>query len=185
MKKFCITFLLSGIIILTAVAFGGVSKTEGNADYLRIHIRADSNEEEAQRVKYLVRDDVVAYLTPIVAKADEKEEAMRLLEENLSGIEKTANAVLQREGFDYTCKALLTLAEFPTRKYGFYTLEKGVYDALILKLGSGKGDNWWCVVYPPLCFAGNENIEVRYKSLIAEKIEKWKKRQGKEGVDTR
>lgn len=179
MKKICITFLLSSIIILTAVAFGGASKTEGNADFLRIHIRADSNEEEAQRVKYLVRDDVVAYLTPLVAKADEKEEAMRFIEENLSGIEKTANAVLNREGLDYTCKARLTIEEFPTRKYKNYTLEKGFYDALILELGSAKGDNWWCVVYPPLCFAGNENVEVRYKSLIVEKIENWKKRHEK------
>lgn len=177
MKKICITFLLSGIIILTAVAFGETSKTEGNADYLRIHIRADSNEEEAQRVKYLVRDDVVAYLTPLVSQADEKEEAMRLLEENLSGIEKTANEVLKREGFHYFCKARLKAEEFPTRIYGNYTLEEGRYDALILELGRAQGDNWWCVVYPPLCFAGNENVEVRYKSIIAEKIEHWKKRR--------
>ena len=173
MKKNCITFLLLGIIILSVVSlgkFGGEQKTE---EFLRIHIRADSNEEEAQEVKYLVRDSVVEYLTPLVAGATDKRTALQQIENALSSIERVATVVLQRNGFSYTAKASLKREEFPTRIYGEYTLPSGVYDSLILELGRGKGDNWWCVVYPPLCFANTPDI--RYKSLIWEQIEKWRK----------
>ncbi len=173
MKKFCITFLLSGIIILTAVVFGRFSGQEKNGEFLRIHIRADSNDFEDQEVKYFVRDGVVAYLTPIVANATDKISAIGLLRENLDGIERIADGILQEYGFSYTATAELKKEEFPTRTYGEYTLDGGVYDCLILRLGSGTGDNWWCVVYPPLCFANTPDI--RYKSLIAEQIARWKK----------
>lgn len=178
MKRNCITFLLSGIIMVSALVFGCLYKGGGseNGEYLRIHVRAHSNDERAQAVKYLVKDEVVAYLTPLAARASSKREAMSLLNEHLRGIEQAAERVLTREGFSYGATAKLTVEEFPTRVYGEYTLEKGSYDALILELGEGKGDNWWCVVYPPLCFAG-ENGNVTYKSLIWEKIEAWRKRR--------
>lgn len=90
MKKFCITFLLSGIIILSAIGFGtGIlgsgSTANTNTEYLRIHIRANSNDGEDQAVKYMVRDAVVDYLTPFVAEAETKEEAMSLRTVNYPG----------------------------------------------------------------------------------------------------
>ena len=83
--------------------------------------------------------------------------------------------MLARNGFDYAARAEVRTEEFPTRVYGDYTLPAGTYTALIVELGSGKGDNWWCVVYPPLCFAGSSQGNVVYKSKIAEIIENWKK----------
>ena len=177
MKKFCITFLLSGIIILSAIGFGvfGHNGNVGkNTEYLRIHIRANSNGGEDQAVKYLVRDAVVEYLTPIVAEADTKERAMSLMNANLTGISKVADSVLKANGFYYGAKAELKDEEFPTRVYGEYTLEAGIYQSLIVYLGTGTGDNWWCVVYPPLCFAGQPGDNVVYKSKIKEIIDRWK-----------
>ena len=143
-----------------------------NASYLRMHIRADSNEAEAQAVKYKVRDKVVELLTPVVAECKSKEEAMQKIGASLGEVEDVAAEVLRANGFSYGARASLKKEEFPTRVYENVTLEAGVYDALILELGSGKGDNWWCVVYPPLCFAsGNGNII--YKSKIAEIIKKF------------
>ncbi len=177
MKKFCIIFLLSCIISVTALGFTGcVSPLSSSVSerYLRIHIRADSDEGEAQAVKYAVKDAVVEYLTPTVAGMETFEQAKRKVRESLDGIESVANGVLQGQGFDYGAKASLKTEKFPTRKYGDFTLEEGEYLALIIELGKGKGQNWWCVVYPPLCFAGQANTPIVYKSKILEIIEAWK-----------
>ena len=184
MKNVCIIFLLSIIISLTAFGFGGFSSNEGGryalnvntshteSAYLRIHIRADSNEDRDQAVKYLVRDRVVEYLTPMVAQYETKAEAMRGIEGSLGEISAVASETLRKEGFAYGATAELKEEKFPTRVYGEYTLEAGVYSALILRLGSGQGDNWWCVVYPPLCFAAVDS-NVVYKSKIKEIITRF------------
>ena len=174
MKKVCIIFLLSIIISLTALGFSGGGKDAKGiqAEYLRIHIRADSNEESAQTVKYKVRDNVVAYLTPLVATYQTSEQAIQSVEKNLSAIESVATQTLKNNGFSYGACASVKTERFPTRVYGEYTLPAGEYSALIIELGSGKGDNWWCVVYPPLCFTATTNVV--YKSKILEIIQKWK-----------
>ncbi len=179
MKKVCIIFLLSIIISLTAYGFSSGAAVRMRQEcvtsqYLRIHIRADSNEERAQAVKYLVRDEIVAYLTPLVAECESKAEALAGIEQRLSQIEQTAKDVLRENGFFYGASATLQTEYFPTRVYDTYTLPAGEYTALIVRLGAGKGDNWWCVVYPPLCFTAPTGQNVVYKSKIAEIIQKWK-----------
>ena len=184
MKKFCIIFLLSIIISLTALGFsGGCSSNAGVAqsqdnraceEYLRIHIRADSNEATAQAVKYSVRDKVVEFLTPVVAECPTKQDAMLGVESRLQEIAQVATAVLREKGYAYSASAELERESFPTRVYDGYTLPAGEYSALIIRLGSGRGDNWWCVVYPPLCFTASQT-PVIYKSKILEIIENWQK----------
>ncbi len=192
MKKVCIIFLLSIIISLTAFGLQGEfsPKTAFNADmvgsfskesggfndYLRIHIRADSNEGQAQAVKYYVRDALVKYLTPLVAEYQTRAEALEGVQEHLNELAIVATNTLREHGFLYGATAELTVEEFPTRVYDGYTLPAGEYTALIVRLGSGAGDNWWCVVYPPLCFAADNGQSVIYKSKIKEIIENWKKR---------
>lgn len=171
MKKFCISFLVLSIIILAVTGFA-LNKTQTHNEYLRIHIRADSNQAQAQSVKYEVKNAVVDFLTPIIANVTTKEQAEALLKSNLKKIENVADSVLKKHGFDYTSKASIKVEEFPTRVYGEYTLEQGFYKALIIELGSGKGDNWWCVVYPPLCFTGTNTLYC-YKSKIYEIIENF------------
>ena len=179
MKKICIIFLLSIIISLTAIGFSGglgVNMAECAAvqqQYLRIHIRADSNDNAAQAVKYSVRDEVVEYLTPVVAECETKDEAMQKIEARLDEIALVATKTLIKSGYYYGATAALVYEHFPTRVYGEYTLPEGEYAALILRLGKGAGDNWWCVVYPPLCFAATQT-NVVYKSKILEIIENWK-----------
>ena len=184
MKKICIIFLLSIIISLSVLGFGKVFTSEApmyevskqeqavTDEYLRIHIRADSNEDKAQAVKYKVRDGLVEYLTPLVAGYEEKEDAVRGISQNIRAVCRVAEEILQREGFFYGATAEVTTANFPTRVYGEYTLPAGEYTALIVRLGRGEGDNWWCVVYPPLCFAATDT-DVVYKSKIKEIIEKF------------
>lgn len=178
MKKFCIIFLSSIIISVTALGFGGclgVNQSTNNADYLRIHIRADSNTQEAQAVKYVVKDEIVTLLTPRLAKCADRDSALETITNALTDIEERANATLKEEGFPYFAKARVQQERFPTRKYGEYTLPAGEYTALIIELGEGAGDNWWCVVYPPLCFTECAGTNVVYKSKIVEIIERWKR----------
>ena len=154
------------------------AKNSGQAninEFLRIHIRANSNNLNDQEVKYEVKDEIVKVLTPILSEVKTKEEATSVISENLTLIENTANNVLSKNGFSYGSCAQITQEYFPTRSYNTLTLKSGVYDAIIVNLGSGMGNNWWCVVYPPMCFVpsdGNEqNIE--FKSKIVEIIKNF------------
>lgn len=144
-------------------------------EYLRIHIRANSNAEHDQTVKYLVRDEIVAYLTPIVASCETKSEAKTEISLKLNELSTLATDVLNKNGYAYAGKAYLRKETFPTRVYETVTLQAGVYDAIIVELGDGAGDNWWCVVYPPLCFSGGRVTagNIRYKSKIAEIIQNF------------
>ena len=172
MKKFGISFLVCLIIFLTAIGISSTQKTV-NTEYLRIHVRAHSNEENAQAIKYKVKDAVVDFLTPYIASITTKSQAEEVLGGLLIKIEEVANSVLYKNGFDYKCKAKLAVEKFPTRTYQNLTLEQGYYKALILELGGAKGDNWWCVVYPPLCFTGESAVQYIYKSKILEIINQF------------
>lgn len=146
-------------------------------EYLRIHVRANSNEQVDQAVKYLVKDEIVKYLTPYISVCDTKEKAEIMIESNILAIEKVADGVLKDYGFNYTSHAEVKNELFPTRVYDSLTLDGGYYDALIVELGDGKGENWWCVVYPPLCFTG-DGIKYEYKSKIIAIIENFKQKNG-------
>ena len=169
MKRVCISFFIVAIIILSVIGLN-LQKNQPNEEYLRIHIRAESNLKEDQAVKYLVKDRVVEYLTPYIAECDTKIKAEKLLTEQLDEIKAICDKVLKENGFNYTSTVKLTNEEFPTRSYGELKLEKGFYKALIIELGSASGDNWWCVVYPPLCFVGNGENYV-YRSKIKDIID--------------
>ncbi len=176
MKKACISILLIAIIILSGIALS-LPKPQVQTEYLRIHVRANSNGDIDQAIKYTVKDKVVEYLTPYIAECDTKQKAQTLLESHISGIERVANQTLKGAGFKYTAKATVKKEEFPTRVYGELELESGIYDALILELGSGAGDNWWCVVYPPLCFTGDAGAGVVYRSKILSIISDFFKKE--------
>ncbi|MBQ5802100.1 MAG: stage II sporulation protein R [Clostridia bacterium] len=136
--------------------------------YLRIHVRANDNTPEAQAVKYAVKNALTAYLSPLLAVASTKQEATAILAAHLGGIDEIASRVLQENGFAYRAKSALKKEAFPTRVYDEACLPEGVYDALIVTLGKGKGDNWWCVAYPPLCFlpSAAEKETFTYRSAL-------------------
>ena len=175
MKKIILAVI--GLVAVLAVIIAVPSGSKSNADFLRIHIRADSNDQADQNVKFQVKSAVVDYLTPYLANAQTKQQAMSVVKGHLSQIEKVCDKVLADNGFCYKSHAKLCQEEFPDRSYGDVTLTAGVYDALIIELGSGSGNNWWCVVYPPLCFVGGESNgtnSIVYKSKLLEIINQWK-----------
>ena len=177
MKRYILIFLLlivfavCGTLLLTSCS----ASEKGNEDYIRIHVRANSNSTEDQTVKLAVRDAIVQYLTPLATRVKSREEMWALMEEKKSEIKKAADDTLYSCGYDYQSTVSLRSESFPTKTYGDLTLEEGVYDAVIVELGNGEGNNWWCVAYPPLCFIAAEETgteEVIYRSWIAELFKK-------------
>ena len=162
MKKLCISFLLGVIILLSALFIScGATKTE----YLRIHVRANSNAEVDQSIKYEIKDLVVDYFTPLLKNCNTKQESISVINRHITSINRLIDDFLLKKGYKYRSRVALKAESFPTRVYDGVVLEAGVYDALIITLGEGVGDNWWCVVYPPLCFSGEK---VEYRSVISE-----------------
>ena len=166
MKKLCISFLIGIIIVLSALC---ISCSAQKTEYLRIHVRANSNLDADQEIKYQIKDLVVEYLTPILTNCASKQESFALIEAHKDSVNRLIDGFLAENGKKYRAKVELKQEAFPTRVYNDVVLESGVYDALIITLGEGLGDNWWCVVYPPLCFSSEK---VEYRSVIVEFFKK-------------
>ncbi len=170
MKKL-ISIMIAIVSIFLLAGCGSNSTTQ--EQYLRIHIRANSNSRIDQNIKYTIKDDLVNYLTPLVSQCNSFDEVVDMIDDNINDMENLCDNILTDNGFSYTSKIMINEEYFPTRAYGEYVLESDFYDAIIVNLGEAKGDNWWCVVYPPLCFLNAKNVDknnIVYKSKILELI---------------
>lgn len=168
------------LMIITFICFVpmlvGCSVKNENESYLRIHIRANSNLSVDQNIKYEIKDEVVNYLTPIIAGCESLQDVKNAIKISKNEIENICDKHLVRSGFNYKSTAKIQNEYFPTRAYGEYVLKADFYDALIIELGEAKGDNWWCVVYPPLCFLNAKETNtsnIKYKSKLYELINKF------------
>lgn len=119
---------------------------------IRFHVVANSDSEEDQQLKLLVRDAVGAMMQFRLAGVKDKEESRRVILESVGQIQETARETLRQQGCDYPVTAALCQVEFPEKTYGSYRFPAGEYEALKLCIGEGKGQNWWCVMYPNMCF---------------------------------
>ena len=168
MKKFVFILVLVVAVVVGALC---IPSKEIDYDYLRLHIRANSNADIDQNVKYEIKDELVKFLTPHLCTIESKQKAIQVVESYSNVMKSLCLNLLQEKGFAYSVNIKIANEYFPTRTYVNTTLESGYYDAVIVELGEAKGDNWWCVMYPPLCFVNkNENVkQIKYKSVIC----KW------------
>ncbi|MDK2917788.1 MAG: stage sporulation protein [Candidatus Petromonas sp.] len=154
-KKFYIMgFVIAGLIvsILSFYIFDVYKNRESyKEDLVRFHVIANSDSPIDQALKLEVRDRV---LKEMYTKFDARDisEAKSIIKDNLTYIEKIANDEVKKHGFNYPVKAVLGKSTFPTKSYGSIALPAGTYNALKVVIGSGQGKNWWCVLFPPLCF---------------------------------
>lgn len=130
-------------------------------DILRLHVVAASDTAEDQAVKLRVRDAILGTLEEGLADLTDMDQALAYVEEMLPKLEQVANRVLEEAGFSETAAVSLAEEAFPVREYDTFTLPSGVYKALRVVIGEGKGQNWWCVVFPRLCLGatGQEFVE--------------------------
>lgn len=172
--------LLFCLILFCSSLFCGCLKEKENPDYLRIHIRANSDRKQDQEVKLVVRDSVIAYLSPFLQKAATRQEAEEIVLSRVNELRKEIDELLYSCGFFYGCDIRVDTEYFDTRSYGELTLTEGYYRAVIVDLGDGEGHNWWCVAFPPLCFTLSEDYEnIQYKSIVYEVVRKYLEREGK------
>jgi stage II sporulation protein R len=140
---------LMAIVLFVAVPADAPVPAEA---LLRLHVRANSDNPNDQAVKYQVRNAVLAVLQSHLETAGDADTARQEVESVLPEIIAAAQATVNAAGFDYTVRASLGEADFPTRLYGDQVYRAGCYQALQIFLGEGGGENWWCVLFPPLCF---------------------------------
>ncbi|PCD07509.1 stage II sporulation protein R [Peribacillus simplex] len=135
---------------------------------IRLRILANSDKEEDQAVKRLIRDKVNEDITKWVAELTSLDEARDVITSHLPDIQATAEAVIKEQGLEQSVKVDFGQAEFPTKLYGQYLYPAGEYEAVIITLGEGDGANWWCVLFPPLCFLDFSNGTAVSQSPIVE-----------------
>lgn len=138
---------------------------------IRFHVRANSDSDEDQSLKLLVKDAVVDYLSEDMKTSSSKEDSVTYIQSHIEDIESVALNVIEEQGYDYTVNAYLTTEYFPTKSYGDVTIPCGEYDAFRIDIGENAGKNWWCVLYPPLCFVqGSYGIATDESKMLMKNV---------------
>ena len=174
--------LVQSIILLVMILAVGIYQTYLKADplqpkiaakILRFHVLANSDSSRDQKIKLKVRDAVGAYIESKLSDSDSLIQTKQIVDENMKGIIAAADRVLVQEGAGYKSTAYLTTMDFPVKTYGEYTFPAGKYEALRVVLGEGEGHNWWCVLYPNMCFKGSvyEVVEEDAKEELREVLD--------------
>lgn len=130
--------------------------------FIRLHILANSDTVEDQQLKYRVRDEILTAMQEEFQGSPSLAASRALILKRLAHLEKVAAASLAKEGYAYPVQAVYGQFHFPVKSYGFLTLPEGTYEAVRIVIGEGKGANWWCILFPPLCVVdGGQNIRLQ------------------------
>lgn len=158
LKKYFIIFILLFLyVMLYSFSYANNVISDLSNSLFRLHVIANSNSKEDQNLKYLVRDELISYMNTLCANVSSKEEAITIANDHIDDFQKIANEVIFKNGFNYSAKVQIGNFAFPTKTYGDISLPAGYYDALKVELGDAKGKNWWCVMFPSLCFVDLNN----------------------------
>lgn len=155
-RKFRYSFLLLILLFLYifVCAFSYVNAVSSDIanSIFRLHVIANSNEKGDQELKLKVRDNVLSYMNKICENVTTKEDAILIANEHIDEFKEIALNTIHDNGYDYSVNIRIGNFSFPTKTYGDISLPSGYYDALRIEIGEAKGQNWWCVMFPPLCF---------------------------------
>ena len=178
MKKYLWTFLavvVAALYIWTIGLGNDLLQPSIASKILRFHVIANSDEARDQEIKEQIRDAVGAYMQPLLKDSVSITETKEIVNAHLEELVQLANEVLAEGGYDYEARALITTTYFPEKSYGPYTFPKGDYEALQIVLGEGAGKNWWCVLYPNMCFRGSvyEVVEKDAETALKEVLSPW------------
>lgn len=172
MKKIVLIFCICVICLVAVKPLNTKSSPPEYESVVRFHVKANSNKAHDQAVKLLVRDEVVEFASTVTEGCKNAKEAAEKLSENFGAMEAIADRILLENGFSYTATAYLVREQFPEKDYGGTVFPEGIYTAVRLELGSGEGDNFWCVLFPPICLADSCTEEILEEYEIDEFKEK-------------
>lgn len=181
-SKFKRFILVSALLILyvciSAVSYTHAVTTDIADSVFRLHVIANSDSAEDQNLKYIVRDKVIEYMSSISQNASSKEDVIEIAKANLDKIQAIASQTIRENGYTYSVNVEVGNFSFPSKRYGNITLPPGYYDALRIKIGEAEGQNWWCVMFPPLCFVDvtsgvvpDESKEIMKQNLSKEEFD--------------
>lgn len=158
-------FLISNVIVANDVI---------PEEALRIRIIANSNDEYDQKIKYQVKDKIEFKMYNYLKDVKGVDNARKIINNNLSDISNDVNTVLKENNYELGYKINFGYNYFPEKKYKGIKYEEGYYESLVVTLGKGEGDNWWCVLFPPLCLIEAEsNDDIEYTTLVGEMMDKY------------
>lgn len=181
-KAMIVLVLLALFIFVSNMEFA----TQIDSDSLiRIHVLANSDSQADQALKLQVKDAVVTYLKPQLEQSCSIAESRQIIQRSLPQIEQIAQQTLQQQHSGYQVTLQYGRFDFPIKHYGSFSLPAGNYEALRILIGEGQGHNWWCVLFPPMCFTDNDasssgkytdqtpekKVVIKFKS--AELLKKW------------
>lgn len=191
-KSLCLALILT--VLFSFTGFAATCEDIPNR-VLRLHVLANSDSQADQSLKLKVRDRILKVSSGLFSGVKSRTDAEKAASRHLDALQKAAEDEIQKQGYDYPVKVELTNMYFTTRQYREVTLPAGMYDALRVVIGTGKGHNWWCVIFPPMCLPaaeekaelkdvlnqnelrvvdGKNNYVIRFKTLEAyEQIRAW------------
>ena len=171
MKKFILTSV--AMIIISAIALnitnisGKASQSDVSGKLIRFHVIANSDDKIDQDLKLKIRDSILKYISPKLKDGKDIEECRKIIENEDKNIKKISEKIIKEKGFKYSVSTALSQEYFPVKTYGNITLPQGKYEAYRVIIGTGAGQNWWCVMFPPLCF-----VDITKGNVSYEKTEK-------------
>ena len=172
-KKCRLLICIAIIIIVSLVIVKEEVKTDIDAcriqesiaqNIIRFHVRANSDSDSDQKLKLKVKNEVVTFLQPILAQSDSVEESRNIIAQHMQEIKDTALDTIHNEGYSYDVDVYFEKSYFPMKSYADVTFPPGEYEAFRIDIGEADGRNWWCVLYPPLCFVDAVNGELPKES---------------------
>ena len=157
MRNFLKTFIILSILlilfsIVTAYSYATSISQGLGENIFRLHILANSDSEEDQTLKLKVRDTILEYMKTLTNDMSDKQAVIELSKKHLQDFKEIAEDVIRENGYDYSVNLEIGNFYFPTKYYGNISLPAGNYDALKIEIGEADGQNWWCSLFPPLCF---------------------------------
>lgn len=180
MKKFMVVLLLAAaaVVALGTYFYKGTdeykTQKEIAGQIIRFHVRANSDSEEDQRLKLAVKDAVVLFLKDELSGAKDLDEARNILYYDIDRIEEIAGGVIADMGYEYNVSVYFEKSYFPMKVYGDMSFPPGEYEAFRVDIGGAEGKNWWCVLFPPLCFVDSaysvvpDDTKEQFRNVLSE-----------------
>lgn len=180
-----IIFVITGWGLFIWQSRESAQVTAANGDLIRLHVLANSDAAFDQQLKLEVRDAIIAYLSPYLQQVSSASEARQIIEQHREPLLNLAQKIIDQAGASYKADLQTGMFEFPIKAYGSLVLPAGKYEAVRILIGQAEGKNWWCVLFPPLCFvdgtqvtaltnaseatvAKNQSSTIQFRSKIAE-----------------
>ncbi len=151
LKKWEVALLTGFAVALLMGAYLDREQAALADSVIRLHVIANSDSRADQELKYQVRDRILTEAAALYQPGDDLQQVRKSMEDNLTLLAQAGREVVEEQGYDYPVSAKLERTWFPTKKYVDFALPAGNYTALRIVVGEGKGENWWCVAFPPLC----------------------------------